>query len=151
MIVAGIHRLFGLLGRASQACADAVGDTGGIGDDQGRARIGGSFRERADRLAQIGAHGNLGHIYGAVGHGHGCQVLFGRLLAAGGKFGSGAQRGCLGSLAAGVGVDFRVQHQDIDILSAGQHMVQAAEADVVGPAVAAYDPLYGGSGIPGRL
>ena len=47
---------------------------------------------------------------------------------------------CLGRLAAGVGVDLGVEHQHVDVASAGQHVVQAAEADVVGPAVAADDP-----------
>ena len=49
-------------------------------------------------------------------------------------------RGGLGHLAAGVGVDFGVEHQDVDVAAGGQHVVQAAVADVVGPAVAAHDP-----------
>ncbi len=43
-------------------------------------------------------------------------------------------------LAAGVGVDLGVEHQDVDVAARGEHVVQAAEADVVGPAVAADDP-----------
>ena len=43
-------------------------------------------------------------------------------------------------LAAGVGIDFGVQHQHVDVAAAGQHVIQPAVADVVGPAVAAEDP-----------
>ena len=43
-------------------------------------------------------------------------------------------------LAAGVGVDLGVQHQEVDVAAGGEHVVQAAEADVVGPAVAAEAP-----------
>ena len=51
-----------------------------------------------------------------------------------------ADVGCLGSLSAGVGVDLGVKDEDVDVLAGGQHVVKAAEADVVGPAVAAEDP-----------
>mmetsp|Transcript_33286 Transcript_33286/g.94304 ORF Transcript_33286/g.94304 Transcript_33286/m.94304 type:complete len:298 (+) Transcript_33286:1969-2862(+) len=36
-----------------------------------------------------------------------------------------------------------VEHEDVDVLAAGHHVVQAAKADVVGPAVAADDPQGG--------
>src|SRR5690606_11076841 len=42
--------------------------------------------------------------------------------------------------AAGVGVDLGDEHQDVDVAAGGEHMIQAAVADVVGPAVAADDP-----------
>jgi hypothetical protein len=40
-------------------------------------------------------------------------------------------------LAARVAVHLRVQHQDVDVLAARQHVVQPAKANVVRPAVAA--------------
>ena len=49
----------------------------------------------------------------------------------------------LGILSARIRVALRVEHQDVDVLPRGQHVVQAAEADVVGPAVAADDPMGG--------
>ncbi len=51
-----------------------------------------------------------------------------------------AARRRLRRLAAGVRIDLGVEHQDVDVAAGGQHVVQAAEADVVGPAVAADDP-----------
>ena len=62
------------------------------------------------------------------------------VLAGGGELRHLADVGSLGSLAAGVGVDLGVEHEDVDVLAGSQHVVQAAEADVVGPAVAAEDP-----------
>ena len=51
-----------------------------------------------------------------------------------------AARRRLRRLAAGVRVDLGVEHQDVDVAAGGEHVVEAAEADVVGPAVAADDP-----------
>ena len=68
------------------------------------------------------------------------RSFFGRRLAARGKLGHGAARGGFGGLAAGVGVDFGIQHQDVDVPAGGQDMVQTAVTDIVGPAVAADDP-----------
>jgi hypothetical protein len=46
----------------------------------------------------------------------------------------------LGGLAAGVGIHLGIEHQDVDVVGQGQDVVEAAVADVVGPAVAADDP-----------
>ena len=61
-------------------------------------------------------------------------------LAACGELGDGAARRGFRRLAAGVGVDLGVEHQQVHVASAGQHVIQAAVADVIGPAVAADDP-----------
>ena len=61
-------------------------------------------------------------------------------LAAGGELGDRAARGGFGGLAAGVGVDLRIEHQDVDVAAGGDDVIEAAVADVVGPAVAAHDP-----------
>ena len=63
-----------------------------------------------------------------------------RRLAAGGELGHRAERRGLGHLAAGVRVHLGVEHQHVDVAAGGQDVVQAAVADVVGPAVAADDP-----------
>ena len=46
----------------------------------------------------------------------------------------------LDCLAARVRVDLGVEHQHVDVAAAGQDVVEAAVADVVGPAVAAHEP-----------
>ena len=43
-------------------------------------------------------------------------------------------------LAAGVGIDLGVEHQDVDVAARCEHVIEPAVADVVGPAVAADDP-----------
>src|SRR3546814_12432998 len=80
-----------------------------------------------------------------------CQVLARRALAGRGELRRGPQRRRLRRLAACVGIDLRVQHQDIDIAILGQHMVQAAGADVVGPPVAAYEPELGSASCRERV
>ncbi len=88
----------------------------------------------------VGAHGDLGHVDVAVGHSDAGQVLLLGGLTGGSELSHGAARSGLGGLAAGVGVHLGVEHQDVDVLAGSEDMVQAAEADVVGPAVAAEDP-----------
>ena len=48
--------------------------------------------------------------------------------------------GGLGGLSAGIGVHLGVQHHQVHVTVLGHHMVDAAEADIVGPAVAAHGP-----------
>jgi hypothetical protein len=43
-------------------------------------------------------------------------------------------------LTAGIRINLGVEHEDVHVAAAGQHVIEAAEADVVGPAVAADDP-----------
>ena len=52
----------------------------------------------------------------------------------------GAARRRLRRLAAGVRVDLGIEHEHVDVLVGRQHVIEAAVADVVGPAVAADDP-----------
>ena len=52
----------------------------------------------------------------------------------------GAARRRLRRLAAGVRVHLGVEHEHVDVAARRQHVVEPAEADVVGPAVAADDP-----------
>jgi hypothetical protein len=57
------------------------------------------------------------------------------------ELGDGAGGGGLGALAAGVGVNLGIVHHDVDVLARGQHVVDAAEGDVVSRAVAAEYPV----------
>ena len=63
------------------------------------------------------------------------------LLTAGGELGDGTCGSGLRALSAGVGVHLGVDDDDVDILAAGQDVVEAAESDIIAPAVAAEDTL----------
>ena len=52
-----------------------------------------------------------------------------------------AQRGCLGCLTSGIGVNLGIQNENIDISAAGENMVKSAKADVISPAISADNPL----------
>ena len=56
------------------------------------------------------------------------------------ELGDGAARRRLGRLPAGVRVDLGVEDQDVHVAPGREHVVEPAEADVVGPAVATHDP-----------
>ncbi|CAN4028293.1 Acyltransferase family protein, partial [Dysosmobacter welbionis] len=140
MPVAALHRLLHLLLRAAHARLDTVLQAGAVSDDDGRAGIGLCLPDGLQGLGLVVAHGHLGHVDVAVAHGDGAQVLFLDLLAAGGELGHRRSGRRLGGLSAGVGVHLRIHHQHVDVPVLGQHVVNAAEADVVGPAVAAEGP-----------
>ena len=147
MIISGVHSFFCFMRGSTQSGPDAMSNAGGIGDDQGGTRIGSSFRQCFYCLVVIGSHGNLGHIYISICHGNGCQIFFSAFLAACGKFCGRAQGSCFGCLSACIGVNFRIQYQDIDIPSTGKDMIQTAESYIICPAVSAHDPLDGVRGI----
>ena len=86
------------------------------------------------------AHGDARHVHAAVAHGHQARSFLPAGLPRGGEFGHRAARRGFGRLPAGVGVDFGIEHQHVDVPAGGQHVIEAAVADVVGPAVAAQDP-----------
>ena len=138
--VAGLHRLLLLELGNPHAALDAVVDTGRVGDDQGRARIGLGLLDGLEGLVHVGTHGDLRDIDIAVAHGDGAEILFLDCLAGRRELGNGAGRGGFGGLAAGVGIDLGIEHHDVDILTRRQDMVHTAEADVVSPAVAAEHP-----------
>ena len=66
--------------------------------------------------------------------------FFARLLTSGGELCHLTDVGGLGSLTAGVGINFGIEDEDVDVFAGCQYVVYAAEADVVCPAVAAEDP-----------
>jgi len=113
---------------------------GGVADYDGGAVIGLSLADSLEGLGRVGAHGDLRHIDVAVGHGHLGQRLGLDLLAGRCELADLADIGGLGSLSAGVGVNFGVEHEDVDVLAGGEHMVNAAVAYIKGPAVAAEYP-----------
>ena len=102
------------------------------------------------RVGRVGAHGDLGDVDVAVGHGDHAQVLLAAGLAAGGELGHRAAGRRLRGLPARVGIDLRIEHQEIDVAAGGEDVVDAAEADVVGPAVAAEAPHAAADEILGR-
>ena len=118
----------------------AVGDAVAVGHDHRGAGEAVGLLHGVHGLHVLGRHGHPGHVGVAVGHGQHGQVLLLDRLAGHGELGRRAHGRGLGGLAAGVGVDLGVEHQDVHVPAHGDDVVEAAVADVVGPAVAADDP-----------
>ena len=133
--VAALDGFLLLVLRAAHTNLDAVVDAGCVADDERRAV------DDVEVLGLAGAHSHLRHIDVAVALGNHTEVFLANLLAGGGELGDSAGRGGLRALSAGVGIHLGVDHHDVDVLAAGQHVVQTAESDVVAPAVSAEDPL----------
>ena len=83
----------------------------------------------------------MGDVHIAVAHCNHAQVFFAVHLTGRGEFGYRADRSRLGHLTAGIRVNFRIEHQNIDIASGSDRVIQPAEADIVCPAVAADNPV----------
>ena len=79
-----------------EAHADAVA----VGDDERGAVVGFGLHEGPHGLGVGVAHGHLGHVDVAVGHGDGAQVLLADGLAPGGEQGHRAHGRGLGALPA---------------------------------------------------
>ena len=102
-----------------------------------------SFRltDRIQGLILIGTHGDLCHIDVTIAHGDGSQILLLDVLTACSKLCHRADRCCLGSLTARIGINLGVDAEDIDILAGSKHMIHTAKADIVAPAVTTDNPL----------
>jgi len=136
--VTGIHSTFLLDLRFRHV--DTMEHTGSIGNDDGRTIVRFSFADRGQRLLAVGTHGNAGDVDVAVAHAHKTEVLLGHAHTVGGKERDSTDRGGLGSLTAGVGVNFSIQHEDVDVAVLGNDVIQTAVTDVVSPSVTAEDP-----------
>ena len=117
-----------------------MGDAGAVGDEHRRAVVGVGLEEGLHRLVVLRAEGDVRDVDVAVGHRQHAEVLLRDRLAVRGELGRGADRRRLRRLAARVRVDLGVEDEDVDVLVRGEDVVEAAVADVVGPAVAADDP-----------
>ena len=114
---------------------------GRVADDERRAVVSLRLGQRLDRLVHIGAHRNVRDIDIAVGHRDLRQVLLADGLAGRSKLRDLADVGGLRSLSAGVGIHLGVEDHDVHIHAGRDHVIQAAEADIIRPAVAAEDPV----------
>ena len=62
------------------------------------------------------------------------------LFTRGGEFSNSRGRGGLRGLTAGIGINFGIENKNVHVFAGGQHMVQAAVTDIIGPTVAAEGP-----------
>ena len=81
--------------------------------------IGFGFTERLNRLILVSAHCYLSNVDIAVGGLHEAQILGLHTFTGSGKLCHCGKRRRFGRLTAGVGVNFRVHDEDIDVFAGG--------------------------------
>ena len=113
---------------------------GAVGDNQRRARVGLRFLNRFHRLIQLRPQRNLRDVNMSVHHHADAEVLTRLALAMLTKFGDRAERSRLRCLAAGIGITLGIENQNVDVFGQAQDVVETAEANVIGPAIAADKP-----------
>ena len=126
--------------RDAHAALDAVVDTGSVADDQRRTVVAFRLDHCLEHLIVVSAHRDLRGVDIAVAHGDRRKVFLLHGLTGSSELRNGADRGSLGSLSAGVGVNLGVEDEDVDVLAGSDDVIQTAEADIISPAVAAEDP-----------
>ena len=122
------------------AALDAVLDARAVAQDERGAGVRLRLTDAAQRVLRVGVHADLRDVHVLVQHRDQAEVLLVGALARGGELVHGAHRGRLRLLPAGVRVDLRVEHDDVDVGAEGEDVVEPLEVDVVRPAVAADDP-----------
>src|SRR5579862_8342732 len=91
-------------------------------------------------MCVVASHGDAGDVNRSVADGLHRQVFFAGVFAAGGEFRHRSARCCLGHLATSIGIDFCVEHQDVDVHTRSQNVIESTGADVIGPSVATHQP-----------
>ena len=122
------------------AHVETMCNAGAVGDHQRNTGPCFGFEQRLDGLDIAGAEGDLRDVDIAEGHCLQPEVLLGGAFAPGRELGDRAAWRGLRRLAARVRVHLGVQHENVHVAAAAEHVIKSAGADVVGPSVTADDP-----------
>ena len=122
------------------AHVDTVVDTRSVADDERRSVVIFGFDDRVEELLLVGAHSALSNVNVTVTHSDHAEVFLLDSLTAGSEFSDGTGRSGLTRLTAGVGVNFGVENENVDVFAHSENVVKSAVTDIVSPAVAAEDP-----------
>mmetsp|Transcript_81195 Transcript_81195/g.238581 ORF Transcript_81195/g.238581 Transcript_81195/m.238581 type:complete len:233 (-) Transcript_81195:235-933(-) len=120
---------------------EALADARCVGQNQAWPRVCLCLQECSNCLLRVDVNADGCHVHILVSHCHAAQVLLGCLLSRLCKFRHCSGRSGLRCLTTGVAVHLGVQHQDLDVLLAGDNMVEAAIPDIISPSVASDDPV----------
>src|SRR4051794_9190194 len=111
-----------------------------VGDYDAGSVVGLRLEESFKSVLVLGTHGYAGHVDVPVSHGHETEILLRPRLPAGCKLRNSGARGSFGGLSASIRIHLGIEHQQVHVSAAGQDVIETAIADVIRPAVAAYDP-----------
>ena len=125
---------------ADPVLLDALRDAVAVGEHQRGPVVGLRLAERAQRLLRVGAHGHPGHVDVAVGDGLQGEVLLRARSCRPRRTWPPRRSASPSTPARRCWSTPRCPDQHVDVAAAGQHVIEPAGADVVGPAVAADDP-----------
>ena len=95
-----------------------------VSDDERRTVVILSLVEGLDRSGGIGTHRDVGDVDVLILHLHETEVLLGLDLTGSGELSDRAGRRGLRSLTAGIGVDFGIHNENLDVLTGGENMVE---------------------------
>jgi len=92
-------------------------------------------------LCVVGAHSDLSYVYITVGGSNHTQILLADALTLSSELSDSAERSSLRGLTTGVRVNLSIEHEDVNVLAAGNHVVETAVTDVVRGTVTTDNPL----------
>ena len=115
-------------------------DTRRVADDKRRSVVRFRFGDSVKELLFVRTHSALRDVNVAVTHSHHAEVFLLRSLAARGEFRDRAGRSRFTCLSAGVGVNFGIYDEYVDVFALSENVIESAVTDVLSPTVAAEDP-----------
>ena len=116
-------------------------DTGCIGDDDGRSVPSLSLADSLQGLSVVSTHSNLSYIYITVSGSDHTEILLADALALSSELSDSTKRSSLRSLTTGVRVNLSIEHEDVNVLTISNHVVETKLTDIVRSTVATDDPL----------
>ena len=118
-----------------------VVDTRGISDDKRRTRISLSFAHSLKALSLVGTHSYLCNIYIAISSSNHTKVFFTNTFSGSGEFSNSTDRGSFRSLTTGIRIYFRIENEDIYILTGSDDMVETTITDIIRGTITTDNPL----------
>ena len=116
--VAAIHSFLDMGLSDAHTLADTVVDARSVSDDEGWTLICFCFFDGFDSLVHVGAETDLRNINVAIDGLHHAEVFLVGLLTSSSELSNSSEWGSLGSLTTGVGVNFGIEDEDVDVFAA---------------------------------
>src|SRR5262245_17092046 len=117
-----------------------MSDAVAVRDDQRRPIIGLGFLKRFYGVRVTSTHGHARDVNVTVADSFHGEIFFPCSFAPGSKFCDSCARRSLGHLAACVRIDFRIEHENVNIRASAEHVVETASSDVVRPTISPEEP-----------
>ena len=118
-----------------------VVDTWSVSDDDRRSVPSLSLADSLESLCVVSTHSNLSYVYITVSGSNHTQILLADALTLSSELSNSTKRSSLRGLTTGVRVNLSIEHENVNVLTRSNHVVETAVTDIVRSTVTTDDPL----------